>query len=668
METGTISVTGITLDSYHYDLVEGEAVDLTAYLNPSGASNKTINWTLGNGNLAILDANADRATITAVGAGTTTVTATSADGGYTASCTLVITQKPAVEIDYSEAVLLMNETVQLTETITTGAGTLQSFGWSSSNPAVASVDENGIVSAVGYGNAIIYATAVIDGVSVIAACDVTVTIAAPVATPSGGNTTSKLSVTLSAAEGATIYYTLNGVDLVDAEEADIYVYTGPIELSTQTTLKAAATIEGATSLQLVEGYTFTPASPTNLKFESFTMDEGAVSGLATFSVTVSEITDGITLYHKTADESVFTASDKAAVSLGDTSATVSAMLEDNQTHSIYLVAHNGNETSAASYLYTLTLPDLEGLAADLEAANNLYSSMTTKISYFEGREYDEDEQWVSKEAYDAYYNAIDVAQGVWNTNSGESGDSALISQAINDLAEATAVFEAAISYGNPVADEPTIVDLSVGNGVTVTVAAAANNSTSEVKDTKGIKVYYSRSNGTSEWVQVYDDVVTCSDDSVNVEDISAEFNKATGYGKITLPVTEIDEYSIYAFSVNENGESLTADSDVVEVAALFNWVKNDGTVVQYAGNNVIWLGPEDAGVKYALPVVLLEGTTIQAGPTIETPSDGNSDVDINSFSLDYSLADPQVGTYKVTYATSADSDVHATLIFYISFE
>ncbi|OOB79182.1 MAG: hypothetical protein BEN18_04600 [Epulopiscium sp. Nuni2H_MBin001] len=665
VETGTISVTGITLDSYHYDLVEGEAVDLTAYLNPSGASNKTINWTLGNGNLAILDANADSATITAVGAGTTTVTATSADGGYTASCTLVITQKPAVEIDYSEAVLLMNETVQLTETITTGAGTLQSFGWSSSNPAVASVDENGVVSAVGYGNAIIYATAVIDGETVIAACDVTVTIAAPVATPSGGNTTSKLSVTLSAAEGATIYYTLNGVDLVDADEADIYVYTGPIELSTQTTLKAAATIEGATSLQLVEGYTFTPASPTNLKFENFSMDEGAVSGLATFSVTVSEITDGITLYHKTADESVFTASDKAAVSLGDTSATVSAMLEDNQTHSIYLVAHNGNETSAESYLYTLTLPNLEGLAADLESAYNLHSSMTNKISFFEGRDYDEDEQWVSKEAYDAYFNAIDEAQGVWNNN---SDDTVAINNAIIALAEATAVFEAAISYGTPVADAPTIVDLSVGNGVTVTVTAAANNSTSEVKDTKGIKVYYSRSNGSSEWVQVYDDVVTCSDASVNVEDISADFNKATGYGKITLPVTEIDEYTIYAFSVNENGESLTADSDVVEVAALFNWVKNDGTVVQYAGNNVIWLGPEDAGVKYALPVVLLEGTTIQAGPTIETPSDGNSDVDINSFSLDYSLADPQEGTYKVTYATSADSDVHATLIFYISFE
>jgi len=76
----------------------------------------------------------------------------------------------SVTLDQTSAQISAGQTAQLTATVGPGDATNPSVNWSSSNPSVATVDENGLVTAVAAGTANIYAVA--DGVT--ATCTVTV--------------------------------------------------------------------------------------------------------------------------------------------------------------------------------------------------------------------------------------------------------------------------------------------------------------------------------------------------------------------------------------------------------------------------------------------------------------------------------------------------------------
>ena len=95
--------------------------------------------------------------------GTATVTITGIDN-YTDSVsrTFEIKEPPAVAVtglalDRTYADLAATETLQLKASVTPSDATDQTITWSSDNPAVASVDQNGVVSAIKYGKAVITA-------------------------------------------------------------------------------------------------------------------------------------------------------------------------------------------------------------------------------------------------------------------------------------------------------------------------------------------------------------------------------------------------------------------------------------------------------------------------------------------------------------------------------
>ena len=115
----------------------------------------------------------DDGTVTAVGEGTATITATACDdSGISASVDLsvsVVEVEGVTITDYRGTALLEGETVQLNATILPENATYKSVTWSSSNPNVATVSETGLVTAVsgsrrGYSSATITATAA-NGVS-----------------------------------------------------------------------------------------------------------------------------------------------------------------------------------------------------------------------------------------------------------------------------------------------------------------------------------------------------------------------------------------------------------------------------------------------------------------------------------------------------------------------
>lgn len=170
-QSDTIPVTGITLDPTSVELVDGESVLLTATISPSDATNKQVRWTSSNPNILVSDGKittsfppgTNTTTINGREAlGRCTITATTEDGKKKATCKVTVFAKTVAVtgIVLSETSLQLNrgDKHTLKATIQPGNASDKTIQWSSSNSSVASVDQDGIVTAVGAGSATIKAS------------------------------------------------------------------------------------------------------------------------------------------------------------------------------------------------------------------------------------------------------------------------------------------------------------------------------------------------------------------------------------------------------------------------------------------------------------------------------------------------------------------------------
>ena len=89
-EAATVPVESVSLDKTSLELTEGETAQLTATVEPEDASNKNVTWESSNTNVATVDANGE---VTAVSAGTATITVTTVDGGKTDTCTVTVREE-----------------------------------------------------------------------------------------------------------------------------------------------------------------------------------------------------------------------------------------------------------------------------------------------------------------------------------------------------------------------------------------------------------------------------------------------------------------------------------------------------------------------------------------------------------------------------------------------
>lgn len=132
------------------------AAQVTATVLPSTAVNKTLKWSVANLKVATVDA--DNGNVTPQGVGSTIITAVAENG---VSGTAVVNIAPPVPT----AVTIEPSTLQMS-TVTLPIAVVakvlpapadQSLTWTSGNPAVATVDVEGIISAVGLGTVVITA-------------------------------------------------------------------------------------------------------------------------------------------------------------------------------------------------------------------------------------------------------------------------------------------------------------------------------------------------------------------------------------------------------------------------------------------------------------------------------------------------------------------------------
>ncbi|MDR1094635.1 MAG: Ig-like domain-containing protein [Clostridiales bacterium] len=169
-----VAVSGITLEPTEVSLRINEKQQLTADVSPGNATDKGVIWASDDEGVARVSETGE---VTAVGPGTATITAKSAaDDTKVASCAVTVSSEISVigvTVSNTAITLKAGETKQLSAAIDPGNATDKTVTWTSSDETVASVDENGLVTAKKAGIATIRATAADGGAS--ATCDIQVT-------------------------------------------------------------------------------------------------------------------------------------------------------------------------------------------------------------------------------------------------------------------------------------------------------------------------------------------------------------------------------------------------------------------------------------------------------------------------------------------------------------
>lgn len=143
---------GISFSPNTMTLENGASSRLTVIWNPDNVSDKTLEWSSDNINVADVD---NDGVVYAMGAGTAIITAKSKNGKI-AQCEVTVTQPVTqLSINYSTYDFYQGSSVQLSASVEPSNATDKTLKWSSSNPAVATVDQNGLVTGISPGQSII---------------------------------------------------------------------------------------------------------------------------------------------------------------------------------------------------------------------------------------------------------------------------------------------------------------------------------------------------------------------------------------------------------------------------------------------------------------------------------------------------------------------------------
>jgi alpha-tubulin suppressor-like RCC1 family protein/subtilisin family serine protease len=157
-----VPATGISVNKQSIELTKGQQETLSASVLPANSTDKRVKWSTSNPAIARVDGNGK---VTGISNGNAIITVTSEDGGFTASTTVsVIVPVEGVKLDNEFLrVVLGDEPVTLKATVQPEGATNKSVKWASSNKAVVEVDDNGTLTPVAKGTAMITATTVNGG-------------------------------------------------------------------------------------------------------------------------------------------------------------------------------------------------------------------------------------------------------------------------------------------------------------------------------------------------------------------------------------------------------------------------------------------------------------------------------------------------------------------------
>lgn len=174
----------------------------TYFDNTSQETDATFEWLSATPAIATVDGNG---VATGVSGGTTTITVSA--NGLSSERLLLVRQLERIEVTGTNTGVLIGETMQLSATYfnPSGVATLTTISWTSSNPAIASVDATGLVTGVTAGQVAISASA--NGVT---STEKLVTVVASV------NEVAQVTISTTSSsimEGTTLQYTATALNV-----------------------------------------------------------------------------------------------------------------------------------------------------------------------------------------------------------------------------------------------------------------------------------------------------------------------------------------------------------------------------------------------------------------------------------------------------------------------
>ncbi len=188
-----VKVTSITISQENVTLKPDDTLQLEATVYPTNATNKKVIWSSSNDDVAMVT---DEGFVLAVAEGEADITAEAADSsGIKAVCHVKVESEKTpivtiVEIKFVEstATIAIKETKQLAVTYNPENASNKTLTWTSTKPAVATVDTEGNVTGVSEGKTIITAKTT-DGSNLTINCVVTVTNTSGIGQIAMGNMT-----------------------------------------------------------------------------------------------------------------------------------------------------------------------------------------------------------------------------------------------------------------------------------------------------------------------------------------------------------------------------------------------------------------------------------------------------------------------------------------------
>ena len=164
--------TSISLSESDAIMYTDNTLQLTATVLPTTTSNPSVSWSSSNTSVATVSSTG---LVTAKSTGNAVITAKTSDGtNLSATCNITVKRlATSISLNKTSATLYLDQTVQLTATVSPNNATDRSVVWSSSDNSIATVSSTGLVSAIATGNATITATTA-DGSNLSATCEITV--------------------------------------------------------------------------------------------------------------------------------------------------------------------------------------------------------------------------------------------------------------------------------------------------------------------------------------------------------------------------------------------------------------------------------------------------------------------------------------------------------------
>lgn len=153
--TVNVPVTALRFDVTSKVMYTGERYKMSYQVLPANATNKKINWTSLTPGVASIDANGN---VTAIAPGQTVIIARTQDGGYLQTCIIYVKQEPTgIILALKDVTVVKGKTYQIEYTLQPETATEKTILWESNNTSIATVDNDGKITAVEAGSAIIMA-------------------------------------------------------------------------------------------------------------------------------------------------------------------------------------------------------------------------------------------------------------------------------------------------------------------------------------------------------------------------------------------------------------------------------------------------------------------------------------------------------------------------------